>query len=83
MNEPQINKENVSIELIPPAAKLKNLPGKNKNKKLTPKIINKPNKCARCSIIYESKVDLWLSKKYWLQNHWIGCGNVKACPCDC
>ena len=89
-NEPEIHKENFSMGLIPPSAPIKNLPGKNKNKKkFPPKVINKSNKCAKCkvqvlsaSVIYDSKVDLSLSKIYGLQNHWIGCDVVNPCACD-
>ena len=35
-NKPEINKENFSMGLIPPAAPIKNLPGKKKNKKIVP-----------------------------------------------
>ena len=35
-NKPEINKENFSMGLIPPAAPIKNLPGKKKNKKIAP-----------------------------------------------
>ena len=59
------------------------MPGENKNKnKLPPKAINKSNKCAKCNVIYDSKVDLSLSKIYGLQNHSIGCDVVNPCACD-
>ena len=82
-NEPEINKENFSMGLIPPAASIKNLPGKKKNKNnLRPNVINKSNKCAKCNVIYDSKVDLSLSNIYGLQNHWIGCDVVDPSACD-
>ena len=69
--------------LTPPAASIENLPGKEKNKtNLPPKVINESNKCAKCNVIYDSKVDLSLSKIYGLQNHWIGCDVVDPSACD-
>ena len=39
--------------LIPPAAPIKKLPGKKKNKEnFPPKGINKSNKCAKCNVIF-------------------------------
>lgn len=40
------------------------------------------NKCARCNVIYDSKVDLSLRIIYGLQKNWIGCDVVDPCPCD-
>ena len=45
-------------------------------------VINKSNKYAKCNAIYDSKVDLSLSKTYELQNHWIGCDGVDQSACD-
>ena len=82
-NEPEVNKEKFSMGLIPPAAPIKNLPGKMKNKKiLHRKVINKSNKCAKCNVIYDSKINLSLSKIYGLQNNWIGCDVVDPSACD-
>ena len=82
-NEPEINKENFSMGLIPPASPMKNLPGKKKNKEnFPPKVINKSNKRAKCNVIYDSKIDLSLCKIYGLQNHWIGCDVVDPSACD-
>ena len=44
-------------------------------------VINKSNKYAKCTVIYDSKVDLSLSKIYELQNHWIGCDGVDPSTC--
>ena len=69
--------------LTPPAASIKNVPGKEKNKtKLPPQVINESNKCAKWNVIHDSKVNLSLSKIYGLQNHWIGCDAVDPSACD-
>ena len=48
-NEPEVNKENFSMGLIPPAAPIKNLPGKMKNKKILP----------HCDVVDPSACDYW------------------------
>ena len=68
-------------KLALPVQNIENLPGKKAKTSTIPK--NTSNRCAVCRVLYDGKEDKELTKKYKIQNRWLGCDQKATDGSDC